>query len=186
MKYCVYASSPYIGYEPQHDKTNKMTCAPSTDTDQPGHLPSLIRVFRVRMTTPWVLGYSFVGFVVLRLNLLLYKSINLKELILFFYFFFLFCGGCQGGKGDGADVYIIRGSVDFRLQYEIFKMRKFWGQSWSYVISIQKDCRKNHSGYRIQILKQNTCRADHKKFNICCHPTDPQKLPLPKNFYWSS
>ena len=23
--------------EPQHDKTNKMTCAPSEDSDQPGH-----------------------------------------------------------------------------------------------------------------------------------------------------
>ena len=32
-------------YEPQHDKTNKMTCAPSKDSDQPGHPPSLIRDF---------------------------------------------------------------------------------------------------------------------------------------------
>ena len=38
----------------------------------------------------------------------------------------------------------------------------------------------------IQILKQNACRANHKKINICCHPTDPEKLPLPKTFYWSS
>ena len=30
--------------EPPHDKTNKMTCAPSEDSDQ----PSLIRVFTVR------------------------------------------------------------------------------------------------------------------------------------------
>ena len=28
-----------------HDKTIKMTCAPSEDSYQPGHLPSLIRVF---------------------------------------------------------------------------------------------------------------------------------------------
>ena len=28
--------------EPPHDKTNKMTCASSEDSDQPGHLPSLI------------------------------------------------------------------------------------------------------------------------------------------------
>ena len=35
-------------YEPQHDKTNKMTCAPIEDSDQPGHPPSLIRVFAVR------------------------------------------------------------------------------------------------------------------------------------------
>ena len=31
-----------------HNQTNKMTCAPSEDSDQPGHLPSLIRVFAVR------------------------------------------------------------------------------------------------------------------------------------------
>ena len=40
-----------------HDKTNKLTCAPSKDSDQPGHPPSLIRVFAVRMKKPWVLGY---------------------------------------------------------------------------------------------------------------------------------
>ena len=32
-------------YEPPHDKTNK--CAPSEDSDQPGHPPSLIRIFAV-------------------------------------------------------------------------------------------------------------------------------------------
>ena len=30
-----------------HDKTIKMTCVPSEDSDQPGHPPSLIRVFAV-------------------------------------------------------------------------------------------------------------------------------------------
>ena len=34
-----------------------MTCAPSKDSDQPGHPPSLIRVFAVRMKKHWVLGY---------------------------------------------------------------------------------------------------------------------------------
>ena len=29
-------------FEPQHDKTNKMACAPSKNSDQPGHLPRLI------------------------------------------------------------------------------------------------------------------------------------------------
>ena len=28
--------------EPPHDKTNKMTCAHSEDSDQPGHQPSLM------------------------------------------------------------------------------------------------------------------------------------------------
>ena len=31
--------------EPHHDKSNKMACAPSEDSDQPRHLPGLIRVF---------------------------------------------------------------------------------------------------------------------------------------------
>ena len=35
--------------KPQHVKTNKMTCAPSKDSDQPGHLPSLIRVFTMHL-----------------------------------------------------------------------------------------------------------------------------------------
>ena len=34
--------------EPPHDKTNKLPCVPSEDSDQPGHPPSLIRVFAVR------------------------------------------------------------------------------------------------------------------------------------------
>ena len=34
--------------EPPHDKMNKMTCAPSEDSDPPVHPPSLFRVFAVR------------------------------------------------------------------------------------------------------------------------------------------
>ena len=33
-------------YKPSHDKTNKMACAPSEDSDQPGHPPSLIKGLR--------------------------------------------------------------------------------------------------------------------------------------------
>ena len=43
--------------EPPHDKTNKMTCAPSEDSDQPGHPPSLIRVFAVCTKKAGVLSY---------------------------------------------------------------------------------------------------------------------------------
>ena len=35
-------------FVPPHDKTNKMACAPSEDSDQPGHSPSLTSVFAVR------------------------------------------------------------------------------------------------------------------------------------------
>ena len=34
--------------EPLHDKTSTLICAPSKDSDQPRHPPSLIRVFSVR------------------------------------------------------------------------------------------------------------------------------------------
>ena len=44
--------------EPPHDKTNKMACAPSKDSDQSGHPPSLIRVFAVHMKKTRVLSYS--------------------------------------------------------------------------------------------------------------------------------
>ena len=43
--------------EPQHDRTNKMTCAPSVDSDQPEHPLSLIRFFNVRMMKQLVLSY---------------------------------------------------------------------------------------------------------------------------------
>ena len=46
MFFCLFHL--YIGkYDLSHDKTNKMTCAPIEDSDQPGHSPSLIRVFTV-------------------------------------------------------------------------------------------------------------------------------------------
>ena len=33
------SSQHAILFEPQRDKTNEMTCAPSEDSDQPGHPP---------------------------------------------------------------------------------------------------------------------------------------------------
>ena len=44
-------------FEPSHDKTSKMACAPGGDSDQPGHPLSLIRVFTVRVKTAWVLSH---------------------------------------------------------------------------------------------------------------------------------
>ena len=43
--------------EPPHDKNQWNDCAHSEDSDQPGHLPSLIRVFAVRMKKHWILSY---------------------------------------------------------------------------------------------------------------------------------
>ena len=52
-------------HELEDDKTYKMICAPSENSDQPGHLPSLIRVFSVPLgkQQSW-------GFVLLRLKLI--------------------------------------------------------------------------------------------------------------------
>ena len=41
------STSTYV-IEPAHDKTYKMACASSEESDQPGHSPSLIRAFVVR------------------------------------------------------------------------------------------------------------------------------------------
>ena len=75
------ASSSVYGWE--HDITNKMTCAPSKDSDQPGHLPSHMQVFTVCPKKLWVLTTHkvhsedsdqtgctghFLGFAVLQLN----------------------------------------------------------------------------------------------------------------------
>ena len=46
-----------IRFEPLRDKTNKMACAPSEDSDQPGHPPRLIRVFAIRTKKAQVLSY---------------------------------------------------------------------------------------------------------------------------------
>ena len=35
-------TSACTSHEPAHDKTNKIACAPSEDSDQSGHSPSLI------------------------------------------------------------------------------------------------------------------------------------------------
>ena len=39
-----FCFSNNMSYEPAHDKTYKMVCAHSKDSDQSGHPPSLIRV----------------------------------------------------------------------------------------------------------------------------------------------
>ena len=63
---CHWFWNNFVPFELPHDKTNKiacapskdsdqpghppsLACAPSKDSDQPGHPPSLIRVFAVRM-----------------------------------------------------------------------------------------------------------------------------------------
>ena len=53
----ILAVNVSIQFELPHDKTNKMACTPSENSDQPGHLPSVIRVFAVLMKKAWVLSY---------------------------------------------------------------------------------------------------------------------------------
>ena len=85
--YGQHSQSPTTN-NPEHDKTNKMTRAPSEDTDQSENSPSLIRAFAVHMKKLWDLSLGTlatlertaktqiiawrtchcVGFVMLRLN----------------------------------------------------------------------------------------------------------------------
>ena len=44
--------------EPHREITNKMVCAPSKDSDQPGHPPSLIKVFTVSLKIDRILSFS--------------------------------------------------------------------------------------------------------------------------------
>ena len=44
--------------EPHREIFNEMVCTPSKDSDQPGHPPSLITVFTVRLKTDRILSYS--------------------------------------------------------------------------------------------------------------------------------
>ena len=46
-----------IFFEPHCDTTNKMACAPSKDSNQSWHPPSLIRVFAVRLKKARILSY---------------------------------------------------------------------------------------------------------------------------------
>ena len=43
--------------DPRLDKSNKIICASSEDSDQPGHPPSPIRVSAVHLKQNWVLSY---------------------------------------------------------------------------------------------------------------------------------
>ena len=52
-------------FEPPRDKTNKMACAPSEDSDQPGHPP---RVFAVHMKKARVLSYPLSAQQLIRLG----------------------------------------------------------------------------------------------------------------------
>ena len=52
FSFSMHLSPEYVKLS--HDKTSKMACAPSEDSDQPGYLPSMIRVFAVRMKKHWV------------------------------------------------------------------------------------------------------------------------------------
>ena len=54
---CIKGSNMEMQFR-KNDKTSKMTCAPSEDSDQTGHPHSMIRAFAVRMKNPCgVLGY---------------------------------------------------------------------------------------------------------------------------------
>ena len=58
---CICICMTYASYKMSRprDKANNVVVHPAKDSDQPGHPPSLIRVFAVRMTKASVLSYPF-------------------------------------------------------------------------------------------------------------------------------
>ena len=58
---CMVVHFSVSWFEPPHDKTNRMTFVPSEDSDQPGHPPSLIRVFAVCSVGSWWFNVSSCG-----------------------------------------------------------------------------------------------------------------------------
>ena len=91
-----------LSFEPQHDKTNKMTCVPREDSDQPGHPPRMIRVFAVRMKKPWV--FSFPSSAQRRLwsnwaDCRCWLESSLCAQVIFFFFFFFFFLLCYAHFG---------------------------------------------------------------------------------------
>ena len=54
---CIVKHAQTKRFEPPHDKTNKLICAPSEDSSQSGHPPSLTRVVAVRMKKHWALSH---------------------------------------------------------------------------------------------------------------------------------
>ena len=55
--------------EPHREITNEMVCTPSKDSDQPGHPPSLIRVFTVRLKIDRFLSYSLSAQTLIKLGI---------------------------------------------------------------------------------------------------------------------
>ena len=55
----IWYSVKYIWAATWQNQQNE--CAPSKDSDQPGHPPSLISVFAVRMKKAWILSYPLSG-----------------------------------------------------------------------------------------------------------------------------
>ena len=53
----VVGSNPRCNIWATSWQNQQLGCAPSEDSDQPGHPPSLIRVFAVRMKKTWTLSY---------------------------------------------------------------------------------------------------------------------------------
>ena len=105
-------------FEPPHDKTDKMACAPSEDSDQPGHPPSPIRVFAVRMKKAWVLSYP------LNASKVSYQTGRMPRLIWVF-------AGRTCHFVDFATRRLIWSSAS-RTWFFIWRFMRWWHFSWNY------------------------------------------------------
>ena len=67
--------------ETHHDKTNKVACAPSEDSDQPGHPHGLTRAFAVRMKKAWVLSYPLIALIMFVRLLIMFVPYHCSSMI---------------------------------------------------------------------------------------------------------
>ena len=54
----IYYANTELTLEPEHSISYKIAFAPSEDSDQPALPQFVVRVFYVRLKTPWILGYQ--------------------------------------------------------------------------------------------------------------------------------
>ena len=88
-------------------------CAPSEDSDQPGHPPSLIRAFAVGMKKSWVLSYPL--------------STHRRLLIRL--------GRCPGWSESSLGAYSFCWFCHVVAQLWIYQTRFYWVSSWAVVIN---------------------------------------------------
>ena len=129
--------------EPPRDKTNKMACAPSEDSDQPGHPPSLNRVFAVRSV-----GSSA------------FFMRTAKTLIRL--------GGCPGWSESSLGAHQFVGFVIMRLTFGSVVILKPLSKSTGVTDGMSRLMRKSVFALFEQQRRRSACASAQSDQHLCC------------------